>query len=59
MLNNIMVHKYKNKYIQMEIKCMINIVLKLKLKPENHLPCKMDEEFLTRLDIMWWLMTDN
>jgi len=45
MLNNVMVHKYKNKYIQMEIKCMISIVMMLQLKPENHLPCTVMKSF--------------
>lgn len=58
--NNVIVHKYKkNKYVQMEIKYMTNIVLKLKPKRENHLPCNIYEEFLTQLHIMCWLMAKN
>lgn len=54
-----MVHKHKNKYIQMEIKCMISIVMMLKLKPEKSFTMYSYEEFLAQLDIMWWLMTEN
>jgi len=59
MPNNVMVHKHKNKYIQMEIKCMISIVMMLKLKPEKSFTMYSYEEFLAQLDIMWWLMTEN
>jgi len=45
MPNNVMVRKYKNKYIQMEMKCMISIVMMLKLTPENHLPCTVKKSF--------------
>jgi len=45
MLNNVLVHKYKRKYIEMEIKCMISNVMMLKLKPENHLLCTVMKNF--------------